>query len=66
MEGTIAVRWKKSAIGRPAIQKKTIGGLGFRRLNQVLVLPDRAEIRGMLSKVKHLVEVIDSSKRKDG
>ncbi len=58
-EKTIRIKWKKSAIGKPAYQKETIKGLGFRRLNETLSLPDRPEIRGMIRSVAHLVEVID-------
>jgi large subunit ribosomal protein L30 len=61
MEKVIKVRWKKSTIGRPEDQKKTIRGLGFRHLNQALTLPDRPEIRGMISHVGHLVEVMEDS-----
>jgi large subunit ribosomal protein L30 len=59
MEKMIRVRWKKSAIGQPAYQKETIKGLGFRRLDQVLTLPDRPEIRGMIKRVGHLLEVME-------
>jgi large subunit ribosomal protein L30 len=59
MEKIIRVRWKKSAIGQPAYQKETIKGLGFRRLNQALTLPDRPEIRGMINRVSHLLEVME-------
>ncbi|HSB04246.1 MAG TPA: 50S ribosomal protein L30 [Thermodesulfobacteriota bacterium] len=59
MEKMIRVRWKKSAIGQPAYQKETIKGLGFRRLNQALALPDRPEIRGMIKRVHHLLEVVE-------
>jgi large subunit ribosomal protein L30 len=58
-EKKIRVRWKTSAIGRPENQKKIIRAIGFRRLNQTLTLPDRPEIRGMINRVSHLVEVID-------
>jgi large subunit ribosomal protein L30 len=56
-EKTITVRWKKSAIGRPGYQRQTIQGLGFKRLNQTLVLPDHPAIRGMIDRVIHLLEV---------
>ncbi|MBM4339679.1 MAG: 50S ribosomal protein L30 [Deltaproteobacteria bacterium] len=59
MEKKITVRWKKSTIGRIEGQKKIIKALGFRRLNQTLTLPDRPEIRGMVNRVIHLVEVIE-------
>jgi large subunit ribosomal protein L30 len=55
---TITVRWKRSAIGRPEDQRQTIQGLGFKRLNQTLVLPDRPAIRGMVNHVIHLLEVM--------
>ncbi len=57
MEKTITVKWIRSAIGRREDQKKTIRGLGFKRLHQTLTLPDRPEIRGMIHHVSHLVEV---------
>jgi len=65
-EKTIAVRWKRSVIGRREDQRMTIQGLGFKRLNQTLVLPDRPEIRGMIHRVIHLVEVIEGSERERG
>lgn len=59
MEKKMTIRWKKSAIGRTENQKKIIKALGFRRLNQTLTLLDRPEIRGMVNRVSHLVEVIE-------
>ena len=57
MEKTLRVKWIKSTIGRIEDQKKTIRALGFKRLHQTLTLQDRPEIRGMIQKVIHLVEV---------
>ena len=48
---------KKSAIGRKEVQKRTLEALGLRRMNQTVVKPDRPEIRGMIFRVAHLVEV---------
>ncbi len=59
MEKTIRVKWKKSASGKPPYQRETLRGLGFKRLNQILTLPDRPEIRGMIVRVGHLVEVVE-------
>jgi len=59
-EKMIKVQWKKSVIGRPEDQRKTIQGLGFRRLHQIRILPDRPEIRGMIQRVSHLVQVLES------
>ncbi|HUL19814.1 MAG TPA: 50S ribosomal protein L30 [Thermodesulfobacteriota bacterium] len=57
MEKGITVTWVKSAIGRTRDQRETLRGLGFKRLHQTLTLPDRPEIRGMISCVSHLLEV---------
>ncbi|MGQ9508598.1 MAG: 50S ribosomal protein L30 [Thermodesulfobacteriota bacterium] len=54
----ITVKWVRSTIGRPGIQKKIIKAMGFKRLYQTLVLPNRPEIRGMINHVRHLVEVL--------
>jgi len=66
MEKTITVKWKRSVIGRPQDQKETIRGLGFKRLNQTLTLPDRPQIRAMINHVQHLVEVMEGSERNCG
>jgi large subunit ribosomal protein L30 len=59
MEKMIRVKWIKSAIGKPAYQKETLKGLGFRRLYETLTVVDRPEIRGMLHRVIHLLEVTE-------
>lgn len=53
----LAVTWKQSGIGRTQVQKETIKALGFTRLQQTVIKPDNAAIRGMINAVKHLVEV---------
>jgi len=53
----ISVRWVKSQIGFDQRQRKTLRGLGFRRLNQLVQLQDTPSIRGMIYKVRHLVVV---------
>ncbi len=63
IEHTIKVKWIRSANGRPENQRKTIRGLGFRRLNQTLALPDRPEIRGMIHRVNHLLDVLEDPER---
>ena len=52
---TIGVRWVKSQIGYDRRQRATLRGLGFRRMNQRVLVPDTPAIRGMLFKVRHLV-----------
>ena len=53
----LQITWVKSSIGYSQDQKATIKAMGFRRLGQKVVLPDNPSIRGMVHKVKHLVEV---------
>ncbi len=53
----ITVTLKRSGIGRPKDQKRTLVGLGFKKVNQSRTLKDTPEIRGMIRKVSHLVEI---------
>ena len=53
----LKVTWKKSAINHPADQKRTIRALGLRRLGQSVQHSDSRVLRGMILKVRHLVEV---------
>ena len=47
----------RSLIGSKPKHRGTIRALGLRRLGQSVVQPDRPEIRGMLARVPHLVEI---------
>ena len=53
----LVVTQKKSPIGRQSYQKKTLIGLGLNKIGRVKELEDTPSIRGMIDKVKHLVEV---------
>ena len=53
----LKVTWRKSAINHPADQKRTIRALGLRRLGQSVEHGDSRVVRGMILKVRHLVEV---------
>ncbi|HYU46087.1 MAG TPA: 50S ribosomal protein L30 [Terriglobales bacterium] len=57
-DGTIHLKWVRSAICSPVKHKRVVKGLGFTRLNQVIERPDTAAIRGMVKKVPHLVEIV--------
>jgi large subunit ribosomal protein L30 len=56
--GKIQLKWVRSAICTPEKQKLVVKGLGFTRLNQVIVRPDTEAIRGMVKKVPHLIEIV--------
>jgi len=53
----LKIKQVRSAIGRNEKQKKTIKALGLKRIRDVVEQEDRPEIRGMIGKVQHLVEV---------
>ena len=58
-QATVQLKWVRSAIAAPVKHKKVIKGLGFTRLNQVIVREDTPSIRGMVKKVPHLVKVVE-------
>jgi large subunit ribosomal protein L30 len=47
----------RSVIDRPRDQKATVRALGLKRRGHTVVKDDRPEIRGMVAKVRHLVDV---------
>ena len=47
----------KSTIGFNKAQAKTVEGMGLRRIGHSVELPDNDATRGMILKVRHLVEV---------
>jgi len=55
--GTLTIRQVKSGICTPKDQKATLRGLGLRRPGQRVVRPDSPAIRGMVHKLRHLVEI---------
>jgi large subunit ribosomal protein L30 len=53
----IKVTQTASPIGRPAIQRQTLIGLGLNKLRRSRVIEDTPAVRGMITKVHHLVKV---------
>ena len=60
-EKTLVVTQVRSAIGNKPKAVGTLRALGLGRIGQSNTLPDRAEIRGMLARVPHLVEVTEGT-----
>jgi large subunit ribosomal protein L30 len=58
-ERTLTVRQVRSAIGAKPKTRATLRALGLRGVGRSNTLPDRPEIRGMLARVPHLVEVTE-------
>jgi len=47
----------KSTIRKPFKQKRTMEALGLRRMGQTNTLEDTPQIRGMVSRVRHLISL---------
>ncbi len=56
----IWIKWVRSGIGFPYRQKDAVKSLGLRRLNHVVECEDTPQNRGLIAKVPHLVEVVES------
>lgn len=54
---TVTVKQVKSAAGAKPGMQQTLTGLGLRRVNSSRTLTDTPEVRGMIYKVRHLVQV---------
>ena len=59
--GTLRLRLYRSMIGLGPKERATIKGLGFRRMHQVVERQDTPQIRGMLAKARHWVEVVEGA-----
>jgi large subunit ribosomal protein L30 len=53
----LRIKWVKSSIGYAKDQKATIRSLGLRKLQRTVERRDHPTLRGMLHKVRHLVQV---------
>ncbi len=52
----LKVKLVKSFAGAADTQRRTIQGLGLKKLGQERLLKDTPEVRGMIFKVQHLVD----------
>jgi large subunit ribosomal protein L30 len=53
----IKVTQTSSYIGRPEDQRKTLVGLGLKKIGNSKILEDTPSVQGMVKKVKHLISV---------
>ena len=56
---TIKVRQILSGIGCPVEMRETLRALGLGKMNRVAERADTPEVRGMIAKIPHLVEVVE-------
>ena len=59
MAKKLVIKQIRSIIGTKPVQQATLRGLGLRKMNAVREHDDTPVIRGMIDKVKHLVEVTE-------
>lgn len=58
-KATIKIRQTKSGICTPPSHRETLRGLGLRRIRHTVEREDTPATRGMISKIAHLVEVVE-------
>lgn len=59
--GRLVVTLRRSLIGEKPKTRETVLGLGLNKVNSTNELPDNDSVRGMLHKVRHLVEVAEKN-----
>ncbi len=59
MAKKLQITLKRSLIGRPENQRVIVKTLGLRKLHQSVLHNDNPEIRGMINKISHLLEVAE-------
>jgi large subunit ribosomal protein L30 len=58
--GSLKIRLVRSVIGTTQHQREVVRGLGLRRIRHTVERRDTPEIRGMIAKVTHLVEIVEA------
>jgi large subunit ribosomal protein L30 len=56
---TFVVEQVRSPIGRPAVQRQTLIGLGLNKIGRRSTLLDTPSARGMVAKVAHLTRIVE-------
>jgi large subunit ribosomal protein L30 len=60
MAKNIKIKQVGSPIRRHHTQRETLIGLGLNRIGRVAEVPDTPQMRGMIAKVKHLLQVVEA------
>jgi large subunit ribosomal protein L30 len=55
---TITVKLVRSPIGTRSDHRATVLGLGLKKIHQTRVLEDTPAVRGMITKVQYLVQIV--------
>ena len=59
--GKLVIKQVRSAIGRKVDQKKTLVALGITKVGMCVVHDDTPQIRGMVDKICHLLQVSEQA-----
>jgi len=59
-KGGVKIKLVRSIIGTTRYQREVVRGLGLRRINHTVEREDTPEIRGMIDKVSHIVQVLEA------
>ncbi len=62
-EVLLTVKQVRSGIGHPETMRRTLRALGLRHHQQSVTVKDSPSIRGMLYKVRHLIEVAPAEEK---
>ena len=56
----IKIKQIKSRINAPAVQKRTLDALGLKKMNHTVIKENTPSGMGMVTRVRHLVEVTEA------
>ncbi len=57
MAGTLKITLRRSLIGEKPKTRATVESLGLRKINATVERPDTPDVRGMVHRARHLLEV---------
>jgi large subunit ribosomal protein L30 len=57
MNAKIKIKLIKSTIGKPKKHRDIVTGLGLKKINHVVELSDTPEVRGMIAKISHMLNI---------
>ncbi len=57
--GKIKIQYYKSTIGYSKKQKAIVKALGLTKLNQTVERPDTPSMRGMVTKIPHILRIVE-------
>lgn len=57
MSAKLRITLVKSTIGKPKKHRDIVAGLGLTKLNKTVELADTPEVRGMVTKISHMLKI---------